>query len=92
MSQQLEWKFLAVTSSWRSVEMYDSPSQNPALSLDERLKILYPMVNEEETPLPRCWSTKVPKDLTGGTGPCVNCMRTALLKALGWTVDALCVI
>lgn len=38
--------------------MYANPSQNPALSLDERIKILYPMVNEEETPLPRCWSTK----------------------------------
>ena len=33
-------------------------SQDPTLSLDERLRILYPMVNEEETPLPRCWSTK----------------------------------
>ena len=33
-------------------------SQDPTLSLDERLSILYPMVNEEETPLPRCWSTK----------------------------------
>ena len=33
-------------------------SQDPTRSLDERLRILYPMVNEEETPLPRCWSTK----------------------------------
>lgn len=24
----------------------------------DRLKLLYPMVNEEETPLPRSWSTK----------------------------------
>jgi len=38
--------------------MYANPSQNPELTLDERIKILYPMVNEEETPLPRCWSTK----------------------------------
>jgi len=37
---------------------YESPSQSPALSQDERLKMLYPMVNEDETPLPRCWSTK----------------------------------
>jgi len=37
---------------------YESPSQNPALTPDERLKLLYPMVNEEETSLPRCWSTK----------------------------------
>ena len=33
-------------------------ARDPRLSLDERLKILYPMVNEEETPLPRCWSVK----------------------------------
>jgi len=37
---------------------YESPSQSPHLTMDERLKMLYPMVNEEETPLPRCWSTK----------------------------------
>jgi len=37
---------------------YESPSQSPSLTQDERLKLLYPMVNEEETPLPRCWSTK----------------------------------
>ena len=24
----------------------------------DRLKVLYPFVNEEETPLPRCWSSK----------------------------------
>ena len=38
--------------------MGSSRSQDPSLSLDDRLKILYPMVNEEETPLPRCWSFK----------------------------------
>lgn len=37
---------------------YESPSQSPNLTQDERLKLLYPMVNEDETPLPRCWSTK----------------------------------
>jgi len=37
---------------------YESPSQSPHLTMDERLKMLYPMVNEDETPLPRCWSTK----------------------------------
>jgi len=37
---------------------YESPSQDPSLTVDERLKLLYPMVNEEETPLPRSWSTK----------------------------------
>lgn len=31
---------------------------SPTLSLDERLKLLYPVVNEEETPLPRSWSPK----------------------------------
>ena len=40
---------------------YESPSQSPHLTMDERLKMLYPMVNEEETPLPRCWSTKARK-------------------------------
>jgi len=35
-----------------------SLSQDHRLTLDERLKILYPMVNEAETPLPRCWSVK----------------------------------
>lgn len=24
----------------------------------DRLKMLYPFVNEEDTPLPRCWSSK----------------------------------
>lgn len=35
-----------------------SKSQDPNLTFDERLKILYPMVNEEETPIPRSWSSK----------------------------------
>lgn len=33
-------------------------SRNPDLTLDERLKILYPMVNEDVKPLPRSWSPK----------------------------------
>jgi len=37
---------------------YRSPSQDPSLSLDERLKILYPFVKQDDTPLPRAWSTK----------------------------------
>jgi len=37
---------------------YRSPSQDPSLSLDQRLKILYPFVKQDETPLPRAWSTK----------------------------------
>ena len=47
---------------------YQYPSQDPRLSLEERLKILYPMVNEEETPLPRAWSTKVLKGVGVGVG------------------------
>jgi hypothetical protein len=39
--------------------LYQSPSQEQGMSLDQRLRLLYPMVNEEETPLPRAWSTKV---------------------------------
>lgn len=35
-----------------------SRSQDPSLDMDERLRILYPMVNEAETPLPRSWSHK----------------------------------
>ena len=42
-----------------NIMLYQSPSQDPGISLDQRLKLLYPMVNEEETPLPRAWSTKV---------------------------------
>ena len=77
---------------------YESPSQDPRLTVDERLKLLYPMVNvinnkkmlcalinfrftpnhclshqffiilqvnEEETPLPRSWSTKDKYQYTG---------------------------
>nr|ACO11898.1 Ran-binding protein 10 [Lepeophtheirus salmonis] len=40
-------------------------SQDPRLTMDERLKILYPMVNELETPLPRSWSTKDKYNFTG---------------------------
>ena len=35
-----------------------SKSQDPSLTLDERLRILYPMVDEDVSPLPRCWSMK----------------------------------
>ena len=36
-----------------------SRSQDPSLDMDERLRILYPMVNEAETPLPRDAFTKI---------------------------------
>ena len=38
----------------------------------DRLKVLYPMVNEEETPLPRCWS---PKDKYNYIGLSQNNLR-----------------
>ncbi len=34
-----------------------SGQEDPGLTLDERLRLLYPAVDESETPLPRCWST-----------------------------------
>ena len=52
---------------------YESPSQDPGLTVDQRLKLLYPMVNEEETPLPRSWSTKVTHL---GDGCCYMLSRT----------------
>ena len=36
-----------------------SRSQDPSLDMDERLRILYPMVNEAETPLPRDALTEI---------------------------------
>lgn len=38
----------------------------------DRLKVLYPMVNEEETPLPRSWS---PKDKYNYIGLSQNNLR-----------------
>lgn len=46
----------AVSSSVRS-----GSEQNLGTTINlsvDRLKIIYPMVNEEETPLPRSWSPK----------------------------------
>lgn len=37
-----------------STESLNSGTQETA----DRLKSLYPAVNEDEAPLPRCWSTK----------------------------------
>ena len=45
--------------------MFPSPSQCPQLTISERLKILYPEVDEEETPLPRAWSSQIQHYLTG---------------------------
>ncbi|XP_063852377.1 ran-binding protein 9-like [Scylla paramamosain] len=35
-----------------------SPPLFPSVAAQDAVKSLYPMVNEEETPLPRCWSSK----------------------------------
>jgi len=45
----------------------------------DRLKLLYPMVNEEETPLPRCWS---PKDKYNYIGLSQNNLRVHYKGAL----------
>ena len=42
-----------------------SISQSPQLSVDERLKFLYPGVDEDLTPLPRAWSSQISHYLTG---------------------------
>lgn len=45
---------MAASSDPGTSESANSPSKEP----DDRIKKLYPAVNEEETPLPRCWSAK----------------------------------
>ena len=42
-----------------------SPSQCPELSPSERLGLLYPDVDQEETPLPTAWSSQTKHYLTG---------------------------
>ncbi|KAI4466702.1 ran binding protein 9-related [Holotrichia oblita] len=48
---------MAAVSSGRSVMDPQGDTEN-GITIDERLKQLYPNVDEEKTPLPRCWSTK----------------------------------
>ncbi|KAK9720307.1 SPRY domain [Popillia japonica] len=48
---------MAAVSSGRSVMDPQADTEN-GITIDERLKQLYPSVDEEKTPLPRCWSTK----------------------------------
>ncbi|GJQ80769.1 hypothetical protein Trydic_g9361 [Trypoxylus dichotomus] len=48
---------MAAVSSGRSVMDPQGETGN-GMSIDERFKQLYPNVDEEKTPLPRCWSTK----------------------------------
>ena len=44
-----------------------SPSQSPELSTSERLRLLYPGVDQAETPLPTAWSSQTKHYLTGLT-------------------------
>lgn len=62
---------MAATSEERSVmePSRTNPGQNQPV---DRLKMLYPMVNEEETPLPRAWS---PKDKYNYIGLSQNNLR-----------------
>lgn len=48
---------MAATSDERSVMEPGRRNSGQSEPVD-RLKLLYPMVNEEETPLPRSWSTR----------------------------------
>lgn len=60
---------MAAISNGRSVSDQISGTQN---AIVDRLKVLYPMVNEEETPLPRAWS---PKDKYNYIGLSQNNLR-----------------
>ncbi|XP_067003264.1 ran-binding protein 9 isoform X2 [Anabrus simplex] len=44
----------AISNGLRIMDQHIAAQQ----AVTDRLKVLYPMVNEEETPLPRCWSSK----------------------------------
>lgn len=46
---------MAATSNGRGPQ---DPQVLPQNTVTDRFKLLYPMVNEEETPLPRSWSSK----------------------------------
>ena len=46
---------MAATSNGRASH---DPPVLPQNNVSDRFKLLYPMVNEEETPLPRSWSSK----------------------------------
>lgn len=48
---------MAATSDERCVMEPERTNSGQSQPMD-RLKLLYPMVNEEETPLPRAWSAK----------------------------------
>jgi hypothetical protein len=52
-----ELTMMADTNDERTVMDLSQTNALQNQSID-RLKLLYPMVNEEETPLPRSWSSK----------------------------------
>lgn len=62
---------MAATSDEASV-MESNRTDSGQNSTVDRLKMLYPMVNEEETPLPRSWS---PKDKYNYIGLSQNNLR-----------------
>ena len=59
---------MATATTFTSIETLESNSLDPS----ERLKRLYPSVNESETPLPRAWS---PKDKFNFIGLSLNNLR-----------------
>lgn len=62
---------MAATSDERTV-MESTRANSEQNQVVDRLKMLYPMVNEEETPLPRSWS---PKDKYNYIGLSQNNLR-----------------
>lgn len=62
---------MAATSDERSV-MEPARANSGQNQVVDRLKLLYPMVNEEETPLPRAWN---PKDKYNYIGLSQNNLR-----------------
>lgn len=69
LANQKDITEMAAVSSVRSGSDQSSGTTNQIV---DRLKILYPMVNEEETPLPRSWS---PKDKYNYIGLSQNNLR-----------------
>lgn len=67
----LQTAMMAATSEERIV-MEPSRTNCGQTQVVDRLKMLYPMVNEEETPLPRSWS---PKDKYNYIGLSQNNLR-----------------
>lgn len=58
MKNQIYWEILKIKSAKKmdKLEYEDSPKSETTPQQVDRLKQLYPNVNEDETPLPRNWS------------------------------------